>query len=1272
MPQKQYKIIDNSTGESFVISSDTPPTKQFAKQVLEARKKTKREGEQADYDYENRPLSAKVAESLYGASEYVAPKVLAPGEKQTIPQRIGRKAQQIGSSLLDPANVAVVAPAVIGGPVGLAASSIVGGAMMLKDAPETLRRAYEEPSLENSIDLGVNALGLIGAAHGGMESGKSFGKGPISTKVRIPDSWEGPRQPIIDKSRLLESNNKTPVIDAEFVEQPQIGGHVREAGGEVGNKLIEGNVQPIIDAEFVDNQLPSHVQYDMGGNDKQKLLPKRGEKPIRGEGFTAGAPKVIIPTTERPVEVDSSGKIINESTTSGRGEKGRFEQKRPTGFQIMKDKGLLNDEEVFPIEEPEILPIKEVPKTEIKVNPPDVHAERELTSTARMIDAVNKNTIPKVTPNGKGIKGEIQNEWLRQTDTKLLQTMRDGAPKELQGEIDRVLSESNQKPELKEEGTKDFSELKVKAPKEEPKSKLDEAKEGTNNFSKEDFNTYQSKLDELVSLDTVTSADLRAIADLGKKAGLDADTVESDLIDNTPRLSNNAGKSTNATKKAFGSERGGVKLGDIFPEEWFKKDRDGIINKASDAFSVWKASLPRLKPEDNIGKMGEAGKRISAAMEDGQFYGDRLKGKVNILIHDAFSSLTPREIGQRIAVLDSGKEVILNKSNMDKYVTWEKGTFTPKEGVKQIKRMRGSLSNVILDNAAPATEAIGKAAEKFRKAMDILHTEGESSGVLTILDEGGKKIPFKAEGADLWSRDYTKGYFDSLLEGTKEWNKLVKEMAVRHGVTLVEAEKALKIAKESGQYSDIVTRADHKNILKQDSFVIDPNVVFDHVNKFSGRVGMAEALGPNDINSSILKEDLAQLKNEGFNSKYVEDTIKRLIGKANDPIPGKWESNTYRAITDLNNARLMTSFIVNNLANVTTTVARVGGINTMKGLGAMLGNLEMSRRMATLSGSVEHVGVLDNSSKSVSKMLGVPQSERFMRTWADQSGRITANGLIDYLREKNISQASFLRGKALLDTLLGKDSLESINRGQLLPEELDRAGWQLAKDSQAIINPATLPPLGEQIQTAPLRLAVNLGMQYKRMAMLGMSSLTESFRLNPARTIATILITAPIVGEVIGDAGSAIFGAGAGVYTGEGGVEGAIRDVNDRGKSLNKALKPLLQKKFGLSNDKAFIVSRYIEDLNRGFALGLIGDILFSTAYNGKESGPDTLAGGIAPAWGLVFDISKDIMKDEWSKMFADIAPQRPVAAVKRSQENMKGSSGGIPTVKLPSLPSIP
>lgn len=1569
MPQlKTYKITDTRTGETFSISSATPPTKKQVKGIIDQRAETKLQGEKANLDYKNRGFFPKLAETVYAPSEAVAPVEMPQKEVEKLPtgQRIRRLGQELASGLLDPSNIpGIVAPVVLG-PVGVAGAGIAYGPQMLKGLYESGKAAIEDPSLETVARAGT-AAAMTGLAGYGIKQGmKGYG-------TPKPQDFPTVKAPITDRAKLLESQNSDPIIDAEFVDSKQIEGKntIHYNKGEEQKQITFGDIGPIkapeagdpyvagsspLEADLIQKQIGASGQRQIGAMPEVKSpfeMPKsemEGKIPYEAEFVNSAKPKEL--SVSAPGEIIGEGRVVGEQRI--RGQQRLLETSYPELLKkrtstllqlrekaqgkelevvndVLKKRGALPDSV-----EDEILVLDESVKPKESQVTEEPKVTEDLTVKEPESVALTKEKSPE--SETQKVQAPIENNWLREQDSKVLQSMRDGASGKLREEIDFVLEERgltktdgvrqdpikfkfddpnitipvsqefgdalrrmspkedmpdsvsltggkqgeaaiealenklgrtpqpeeiadilgmiqkiNGTPEgqtrlqrvtklrdilgdefveeniqgdirrikpgqrfsdvgkdgnikqeslVKSESKIDSSSKdvvikrsddfqtsgeydvtfpngsktkiyrdpengwwyeantgkhhsksvigfnkaeaiqrllddKLESPKElEVKNPLDESidetvsddgplteetqslpedlqtfeekvKNGKIDWQdpaygeriEESFKNYQAELESLTEIEHPTKSSFDELVRYAKEAGLEDEAIVDEVIENAhPSTTNIANKMWAAIKRWNESkgEAGSVPLGEILKtlKEKVKGTQDeGLIKTISDQIGRLRAALPRLKPESNIGRMGDIGLKIERAMEDGQFESDRLQGKLDTLIHDAFKGLTPREIGQRIATLDNGKEIVTNKKNFDKYVTWDKGQFTPKKGVSEVGWMRGSLYDVINNGAEPATPAIANAAKLFKQAMDILGTEGEGSKVSTV-SPGGKYIEFKKMGENYWPRDYTEGFYESLKKDPTNWNRIIAEVAKEKNLSIKEVEELFK---DRRKFAELTTKGQHTRTLKQDVNAIDPNVVLDHIKNFSGRIGMAKALGSKDITGGWLAKDIAILLDQGFDSDYVNKTISRLVGREQNKPPSKLESGIYKTVTDLNNWRLMTSFMLNNLANITPTVARVGEGNTLKGLSATLANFEIAKRMETLAGSTMHTGTIDRSGASVAKLLGIPASERFMRTWAGQTGRFTATQAVDYLNTLDPKSAAYGRWKGLLDSLLGKDSTETIKKGSLTPDELDRASWTLAKDTQGIVNPGTMPPLAETIQFAPLRLGVNLALQYKRMAVLGMSSMMESLRLNPARTIRTLAITAPIIGELIGDAGSAIFGSIAGAYTGEGAVKAAIRDVEDRGKSLAKMMKPLLQDKMGLSESQANLVGRYIEDLNRGFALGLIGDFIYSASFWGNKAAADIVAGGIGPAGEFIWDITKAIGNDiedilkyggnfkrgskfvngrnqlqkDLGQTLKVLAPQRPVSAINRS-EGQKSKGGGGITVHPPSLPSLP
>jgi hypothetical protein len=835
------------------------------------------------------------------------------------------------------------------------------------------------------------------------------------------------------------------------------------------------------------------------------------------------------------------------------------------------------------------------------------------------------------------------------------------------------------------------------------------------------FEQYAGELVELFDSTKAPSEVLARIAKLGEESGLNRNAVRQDLVDNIHPNVPDAQKAANiAIGKAFREgEAGFISLDEMFTRIYKKATgtEGEIIRKAQEDISYFQSDWK--KPETTIGFMNRTGLKLRRMIEDAQHFADKIQGQATAYTTAAFEGLSAKEIGQRMAVMKNGERITLNGKIFDKYVDWKGGRFTPKKGVQKIIRMKGSLYDVINYGAKPASLKIAQAAKNFRQMTDFLGREGETSNVSSISREG-KYIPFTKKGADFWPRAYTKGFYESLKKDPTNWKRVILDVTVDKGSYVAILKDGKKIPLTSSNlseyatwrnsklipknetqkitgkgvsvaeverlfenkklYSELTTRAQHERTFDHDSTIIDPVEVYAHVHSFSRRIGMAKGLGPEDIRGFKVSEEIRKLMNEGWDYKFAEDTISRLVEREGKRKVPASEKNFYKAVTDTNNARLLITFVINNIAGVTTMSARVGELNVIRGLGAMMGNLEVSRRMALLSGAVKSskssavdpAGLIQRGQSPVGRILGIPMSERFIRTWADQTGRVTVNQLIPYLAKHKIKSGKFIRGKKLLDNLLGKDSLEAIKRGKATEAELARAGWQLAKDSQGLINPATFPLKWQKVADNVIG---NVALQYKRMATQGMGSLVTSLKMNPGRTVKTILLTAPIVGEVLGDVGSALTGALTGTLTGEGAIEAAIKDVERRGEALSRSYKPLLQDKLGLSEREADGVARYIENLNRGFALGLIGDFIYSLGFLRGLAGADVVAGGITPIAEFVYDISTGMFDDAENILgntLEAVAPQRISAGMRRSRSRMKSGTMKSPFPVLPPLPSLP
>ena len=100
--------------------------------------------------------------------------------------------------------------------------------------------------------------------------------------------------------------------------------------------------------------------------------------------------------------------------------------------------------------------------------------------------------------------------------------------------------------------------------------------------------------------------------------------------------------------------------------------------------------------------------------------------------------------------------------------------------------------------------------------------------------------------------------------------------------------------------------------------------------------------------------------------------------------------------------------------------------------------------------------------------------------------------------------------------------------------------------------------------------------------------------------------------------------------------------------------------------------------LNKRYSIYIF---IYSIAYWGEQAGADVVAGGVSPAFSLIYDVAKDIMniaipklghsREEGVKhLVTDFLPQRLGTSISRSQKTTTKSPSEL-LVRPPSLPNL-
>ena len=458
----------------------------------------------------------------------------AVGEQET---RAGRKVQQTLHDVASPENVGITLATMGAGTLPKTAARIIQTAVpayftgqIAKEIPSAFGRAYEDPTFENIADVG-----LLGA--GTVLTGLGTGHGIDSFKSKFTPKVEAPapktlnsksQQSLNAKSQLKISTGNKGIIEPDEILSSE---YESETGRPIsGDYPIKVSVAP---EEVASQQLTKG----------QVLLPRRGEQPVKGKGFTVNAPRII--PTEGPLEIDKTPKVnLTNRLQYRQGEDVGLETK-PTGF--------VAGGRPFPTSE------------SIVEQTPKVEAPKEV---KQQVVEPEPAVEPEVNP--------IENEWMRQQETESLQIMRKGAKGQLANELDTVLAERGIKPPPT-----------INAPKVEITKKVLKSE------TLEDYNADLERLKFYTGVELPAISKLHGISFKGKAAGKTWEEVTADLIGSgVPEKSANI-----AANRAFRPGEAG--FWNPFAQGAKKLPNKGTKNDVT-ALSTWLDNWIRSNPDSIV------------------------------------------------------------------------------------------------------------------------------------------------------------------------------------------------------------------------------------------------------------------------------------------------------------------------------------------------------------------------------------------------------------------------------------------------------------------------------------------------------------------------------------------------------------------------------------------------------------------------------------------------------------------------------------------------
>jgi hypothetical protein len=1283
-----YRFQNKKTGEwlNFKWSGDEPPTSEDIKAI-----KLHKDQESLKPLPDVNPIvkvGGAIADLLWSPSETVAPKPLPQEEVQKLPlasraARIGRSA---ASGILDPEILAVTAGAVASTPFTGGASDMALPAYyaskMIPNEPRLIKEHLQNPTLESGSNLILNTLGIAGGLHGAA----------IGAQGAIPPLRPGTTT---ETGGLPVKTNEP----APFIKPPQ-----RQLGPSTPPVITSPN--EFIDVPFTDKSGP-RAQLGEG----QNLLPRKTEQPVRGQGFTMGAPRVILPTTERPYEVQSPQSMESATDKVSYGPNDRLVSE-PTGFTTNQIKPIIDTTKPLTVNAP--APIAQQPKVEAPIDQSAYQVNRPIDEPAKAA-AYNRRTEDRIIrdlPNPDAApettnEQPLTNSWLRNQETDALKIMQKGQSQNtvLGQEINQVLDErgyGTQKPKV--------SLPQPTVPKINLKDQLKAANERVKGQPESD--DIEANDDEYMTrlarhqIDSRTqipkNSDLVDTVTMGQKLGKSKNDIVQDLVDsNIPER-----KAFKAADVVFGSE-GTLNIG-FDPTALFRKaktfrikdaassDRPATYEEIKDdssdlknTISAWLDPLPRaIKKFSNGSPAGDELARLVQVERternrlNGVYSDAVIKGGVSSDRNFGTNNLTDEEFGN-YRVKDSKGNILTVRpdgsagGNESKLVAYDaQGNINAAPGYQMVPPVPGNVWDVIENNALPASDRIKIAADKIKVVLSEIGDRATKSGAGMRIGESGI-VPFQKMSEGYMPHKYSQQFWDSLPDDkdpTLNENLLqaiVDRSKDKDGKPTMTKSEAQAYIRQSRKQGEILSAPQHARLSQYQGYIRDRSALFNHIQELTGRIGTAETLGPKDINGPLLSGLIDKIQQDGGDPKYVRAFVNRIVGRDEAGLFRSNESGLYRAISSVMTAKYLPFFAISDLATL-GNIAMRGSIDRV--IPAMWRNLTVQDRMRNNimpSGALSEHLTNDLAPESLfGKLYKVREVESFLRGTAADVGRGTAQDLLEYIKanSKDPTSYSYKTAYGRLKNLTLKNDLQMhqlIDKGNLTNKEINFAGGRMAEMTQGLVDPVDMP---YQWSNKNGGLVMDFVFTYKRFAYQSTKLLFESIKENPAKTIPLLLTMAPAIGEALGDTKSAIKGALASLLTNEGTADAMIREIESRGQHPTN---------FSKSHP---LVSRYLDDLGQSWAFGLMSDAMNAASEGGSnmlEFATGPFISMLADIAGHVATIRNDLSRNptiDWDKVEKDfgkfgssLIPGSLGSSINKSNNSQKG-----PTIRLPGRISRP
>lgn len=578
-----------------------------------------------------------------------------------------------------------------------------------------------------------------------------------------------------------------------------------------------------------------------------------------------------------------------------------------------------------------------------------------------------------------------------------------------------------------------------------------------------------------------------------------------------------------------------------------------------------------------------------------------------------------------------------------------------KNAIKKLSKDEFDNFADFVEGRRPITSpAVKEAVDAWTDVASKSGAEGVGSGLRMKLSTG-ETVPFNPITEKYYPRHITEA-------AMKNKESLVETLVKEEKLTRLEAERIIKNAREHGE---LMLGPQHQRLNRRFEYRKDAGSGLIHLESMAKRTAMSRELGPLDL-AGKGKEGIHDLIEATSDPGRATEIMKRVVGR-DEKVVKELDQFVRQARSAASWMRLQNYAISAITGNQLPNAMRASTKEYLRSVGQVFTDFKKLKSFADESGALVNVshGVLEEMSKlNPMKVYGGTFVENVVRAQAAGIGRGMAKTLFQELKA---NPGNAKAAKELFELVLEKPA-NLLKQEALTPKQLLMAAGRNAELSQGLTNAVNLPLWATQPVNSVGNAGAQLGLMFKKQAMLQNKMLQDAMKANPVKTAAILVGGGQIAGGVIGTTKSTAKGLSRSLVSGN-----PTEKIKDELEHRSDYVGQLLPGKLGESKVLRNAVDRQLQS----WTLGIWGDVL-STALGGNSSLAEFIAG---PVVGIGDDILQGVKNPVQGGRNALRALPLPGGIGSglqvellptRNQKNRgkpKGKSGSlpkIPTVRLP------